>query len=222
MSESVSTPLSLRLQRLRFNVIPFATFGLAVGLTLWLWARQGAATPSVGEVSTVTHHIVAPRDGRLVQTGTFPRAYDTVTPGQVLASLMPDSLDAADAPIQLTAPASGSITAVRRQAGEFVKQGQELFSITRAESPYIITYVRTGKTTLPKKDAKVLIRSKQRSAMAVVQQVGTSLQPIPEHQLANPRMPEWGIPVRISLPDAATLPLMPGELVNLSYPVEKS
>jgi len=221
MTQTISTPLALKLRRLRYKVLPLTTFCLAVGLTAWLWSRQGSATPAIGEVSIVTLRIVAPSDGRLAQTGAFPRIYDQVTPGQVMASLVPNSLDAADQVVQLVAPAGGSVTAVRRQAGEFVKQGQELFTITRADSPHIITYVRGGTAALPKKDSKVLIRSKHRSATGTVQQVGTSLQPIPEHQLSNPKTPEWGIPVRISLPDAAALPLMPGELVHLSYVAEK-
>ena len=55
------------------------------------------------------------------------------------------------------------------------------------------------------------------SADAVLAGLVEGLEQIPEHQLANPKKPEWGIPVRIAMPDASKLPLRPGELVVLNY-----
>ena len=48
------------------------------------------------------------------------------------------------------------------------------------------------------------------------------MQPIPEHQLTNSKKPEWGIPVRIAMPDPTLLPLMPGELVVLNFEMDAS
>jgi multidrug resistance efflux pump len=120
------------------------------------------------------------------------------------------------------APVSGKVTAVFRQPNEFVKQGQEIMTITPDTGAYIVSYVRPESAIIPKKDMKVVIRNQTRrkSAVSIVQEVGTQIEPIPDHQLTNTKKPEWGIPVRIAMPDPGLLPLRPGELVMLSFQSE--
>jgi multidrug resistance efflux pump len=122
------------------------------------------------------------------------------------------------------APVSGKVTEVLRQPDEFVKQGQEIMTITPDTGAYIVSYVRPESAIRPKKDMRVVIRNETRrkSAVSIVQEVGTQVQPIPEHQLTNSKKPEWGIPVRIAMPDPTLLPLMPGELVVLNFEMDAS
>jgi multidrug resistance efflux pump len=117
------------------------------------------------------------------------------------------------------APVSGKVTEVFRQPEEYVKQGQEIMTITPDSGAYIVSYVRPESAVRPKKDMRVVVRNQTRrkSAVSIVQEVGTQVQPIPEHQLVNSKKPEWGIPVRIAMPDPSQLPLMPGELVVLNF-----
>ena len=117
------------------------------------------------------------------------------------------------------APVSGKVTAVFRQPNEFVKQGQEIMTITPDTGAYIVSYVRPESAIVPKKDMKVVVRNQTRrkSAVSIVQEVGTQIEPIPDHQLVNTKKPEWGIPVRIAMPDPGLLPLRPGELVVLNF-----
>jgi multidrug resistance efflux pump len=119
----------------------------------------------------------------------------------------------------IQAPVSGKVTAVLSQPDEFVKQGQDILTITPDDGAYIVSYVRPESAIVPKKDMRVLIRNQTRrkSAVSIVQEVGTRIEPIPEHQLVNAKKPEWGIPVRIAMPDRDQLPLMPGELVVLTF-----
>jgi multidrug efflux pump subunit AcrA (membrane-fusion protein) len=119
----------------------------------------------------------------------------------------------------IVAPVSGKVTEVFRQPDEFVKQGQEIMTITPDAGAYIVSYVRPESAIVPKKDMRVVVRNQTRrkSAVSIVQEVGTQVQPIPEHQLVNSKKPEWGIPVRIAMPDPGLLPLMPGELVVLNF-----
>jgi multidrug resistance efflux pump len=119
----------------------------------------------------------------------------------------------------IESPVGGKVTAVDRQPNEFVKQGQEIMTITQDSGAYIVSYVRPGSAVMPRKDMKVLVRNQtsRKSAWSRVQEVGTSVQPIPEHQLTNSKKPEWGIPVRIAMPDTDLLPLRPGELVVLNF-----
>jgi multidrug resistance efflux pump len=119
-------------------------------------------------------------------------------------------------------PVSGKVTEVFRQPEEFVKQGQEIMTITPDTGAYIVSYVRPESAVRPKKDMRVVVRNQTRrkSAVSIVQEVGTQVQPIPEHQLVNSKKPEWGIPVRIAMPDPTLLPLMPGELVVLNFEID--
>ena len=41
------------------------------------------------------------------------------------------------------------------------------------------------------------------------------MEPVPPHQLADPKVPEWGLPVLIDLPTGANL--RPGELVDVTF-----
>jgi len=122
------------------------------------------------------------------------------------------------------APVSGKVTEVLRQPEEFVKQGQEIMTITPDTGAYIVSYVRPESAIRPRKDMRVVIRNQTRrkSAVSIVQAVGTQVQPIPEHQLTNSKKPAWGIPVRIAMPDPTLLPLMPGELVVLNFEMDAS
>ena len=119
----------------------------------------------------------------------------------------------------VSAPVSGKVTAVSRRPDEFVKQGEEILTITPDAGAYIISYVRPESAIVPKKNQKVVVRNhnRRKSAVTTVQEVGTRVEPIPDHQLVNTKKPEWGIPVRIAMPDAAQFPLMPGELVLLTF-----
>jgi len=119
----------------------------------------------------------------------------------------------------ITAPISGTVTAIKHQPNEFVKQGQEVMTITQDGGAYILSYVRPGTGIVPKKDMRVLVRgqSGRKSAESRVQEVGTQVEPIPEHQLTNSKKPEWGIAVRIAMPREELLPLRPGELVVLNF-----
>jgi len=123
---------------------------------------------------------------------------------------------------KIEAPISGTVTAVHRLPNEFVKQGQEIMTITQDQGACIVSYVRPGTGVVPKKDMKVLVRNQatKKSAYTIVQEVGTHVEPIPEHQLTNAKRPEWGIPVRIAMPDPSKLPLRPGELVVLNFSKE--
>jgi hypothetical protein len=48
-----------------------------------------------------------------------------------------------------------------------------------------------------------------------VQEVGNQIEPVPPQQLANPRMPEFGLPVRIAMP--SDVKLRPGEMVGVIF-----
>jgi hypothetical protein len=122
----------------------------------------------------------------------------------------------------IEAPISGTITAIQHQPNEFVKQGQDIIIITQDTGSYITSYVRVGAGIVPTKDMEESVRGQdgRHWAMSRVREVGTQVEAVPEHQLVNPKRPEWGIPVKIAMPDPTKLPLRPGELVVLNYVTE--
>jgi hypothetical protein len=216
--EPIPTPVSLKLLRARYKFMPATIFVVALGLSVFLWKNYGGNTQGTGEVSATTIQIAAVKDGVLVESSTFPRLYDHVEKGQTLARLEGKQS------INLVAPVTGMVTSIRHQPGEFINQGQEVMSVTADGGAYIVSYIRPGSSIVPKKNMKVAVRGQDHHKWAEcrIQEVGTRVVPIPEHQLANAKTPEWGIPVRIEMPQAGELLLRPGELVMLNFKGEEA
>jgi multidrug resistance efflux pump len=116
----------------------------------------------------------------------------------------------------IRSPVSGTVTSIVAHPGTSVRQGREIMTITEDQGQYIVSYIRPNQGMRPKKDMLVDIRTAERRiSRSRVQEVGNDVQPVPPQQLANPRMPEWGVPVRIAMP--SDVRLKPGELVGLIY-----
>ena len=121
----------------------------------------------------------------------------------------------------IRSPVSGTVATIFAYPGTSVRQGREIMTITEDQGQYIVSYIRPNQGMRPKKDMLVDIRTAERRlSRSRVQEVGNDVQPVPPQQLANPRMPEWGVPVRIAMP--SDVRLKPGELVGLVYRPELS
>ncbi|MDB5322355.1 MAG: hypothetical protein JWN40_3986 [Phycisphaerales bacterium] len=206
--------MKLQLKRVRYQLLPALIFVISLSVTAYLWKSYAGTTHGTGEVNSVTVRISAPRDGKLAEGSPYPRLYDHVDKGQPIGRI-----EAGPKSADLTAPVSGMVTAIKHQPGEFVKGGQEIMTLTQDGGAYIVSYIRPGSAIVPKKDMKVAVRGQDHHtwAQSRVQEVGTRVVPIPAHQLTNAKNPEWGIPVRIELPEAGALPLRPGEIVLLNF-----
>jgi hypothetical protein len=211
--EPIFTPTRLQFKRLRYQLLPALIFVVSLSLTAYLWKGYAGTWHGTGEVSATTVRIAAAQDGRIAEGSAYPRLYDHVEKGQLLARLV------ADQPAELIAPVSGMITAIKHQPGEFVNKGQEVLTITQDGGSYIVSYIRPGSAIVPKKNMKVSVRGQDHHKWAEcrVQEVGIRAVPIPANQLINAKRPEWGIPVRIDMPEANELPLRPGESVVLNF-----
>jgi hypothetical protein len=53
------------------------------------------------------------------------------------------------------------------------------------------------------------------AAWTLVERVGPQIASVPQHHLRDPKVPEWGLPVRIPVPSA--LKVKPGELVDVAF-----
>jgi biotin carboxyl carrier protein len=210
----IPTPMKLQLKRVRYQVLPALIFVVSLSITAYLWTTYAGTTHGTGEVSSIAIHISAPRAGKLVDGAGYPRLFDHVEKGQPIAHIEGGQKSA-----DLKAPISGMVTSIKHRPGEFVKSGQEIMTVTQDGGAYIVSYIRPGSSIVPKKDMKVSVRGQDHHTWATtrVQEVGTRAVPIPEQQLTNAKRPEWGIPVRIEMPETTTLPLRPGEIVLLNF-----
>jgi multidrug resistance efflux pump len=120
--------------------------------------------------------------------------------------------------LQIRAPISGMIVAIHCWPGQNVRMGDPVLTLASSEARYLVSYVRTGQRVRPTVGTPVDVRMRVPGATPVasaVSHVGPQVELIPEHQRQNPTMLEWGLPVRIELPDG--LPARPGELVDVRF-----
>ncbi|HEY4760674.1 MAG TPA: HlyD family efflux transporter periplasmic adaptor subunit [Thermoguttaceae bacterium] len=120
--------------------------------------------------------------------------------------------------LEIRAPITGTICAIHRWPGQTVRAGDPIMTIAADTGRYIVSYIRQENIIRPQPGADVLIKVREPKAVTVaskVEQVGSQMEMVPLHQLRNVQLPEWGVPVRISIPN--NLVVKPGELVDVSF-----
>jgi len=87
-TQRIPIPWKHKWRRFRYSVMPVLSFVVCVGLTLWLWDRQGQLPNAVGEVEAVRVDVTAGSDGLLapLPRGTWT-LFDQVEKGEVVARL---------------------------------------------------------------------------------------------------------------------------------------
>lgn len=118
----------------------------------------------------------------------------------------------------IRAPLDGVVAAVHKWAGQNVLAGDPVLSIASTDTQYILSYVREDMGIKPRVGMPVEVSVRnlpRRTARAEVEEIGPQIEVVPPHQLRDPQMPEWGLPVRITMPE--TLDLRPGELVDVQF-----
>ncbi|MFT5526956.1 MAG: multidrug resistance efflux pump [Pirellulaceae bacterium] len=124
----IPTPLAHRWRRFRYSVMPFLTFIILLGLTLWLWDRHTTTSNAVGGVEVVRVDVSATSDGVLSQIpGVQYTLFDSVLKGQVLGRLD-------DSALRL------SISILRLEMDEFISQ----ISASEAEMELTISQMAQG------------------------------------------------------------------------------
>jgi multidrug resistance efflux pump len=120
--------------------------------------------------------------------------------------------------LAIRAPIRGVVCAVSRRPGESVRAGDPILTLAANSGRYIVSYVRQQQRIHPTVGMPVNVRvlaPVSRSLTTVVERVGPQMELIPQHQCRDPRVPEWGLPVRIALPHGC--PTRPGELLEVSF-----
>ena len=120
--------------------------------------------------------------------------------------------------LEIRSPIQGTVAAIVRWPGQAVRAGDPIATVAAEQTPYILSYVRQQQRFQPTIGAAVDIRLRSNPSVAIagiVDRVGAQVELIPPHQLRDPRVPEWGLPVRIVL--ASQGEMRPGELVDLKF-----
>jgi multidrug resistance efflux pump len=121
--------------------------------------------------------------------------------------------------LAIRAPIRGVICAVLRRPGETVRAGDPILTLAADSGRYIVSYVRQEHRFTPHIGMPVEVRALQTPIspplVASVERIGPQLEAIPQHQCRDPRIPEWGLPVRIALPRGCLS--RPGELLEVTF-----
>jgi multidrug resistance efflux pump len=126
-------------------------------------------------------------------------------------------LDLAIDRLIVRAPLDGVICAILRRPGENIRAGDPILTISSPRGQGIVGYLRQDQRMrpLPGMNAEIRLRLPASRAVATcVERVGPQFEPIPPHLCRDPKTPEWGLPIFISLPEG--LPARPGELLDVS------
>jgi HlyD family secretion protein len=120
--------------------------------------------------------------------------------------------------LTIRSPIRGKIVSIYRRANENVPAGEPIMTIASDVNRYLVSYIRQEQHVEPKLGMAVDVRKRAAVNSAVesaVESVGPQVEPVPQHLCRDPKIPEWGLPVRIALPK--DFPGRPGELFEITF-----
>lgn len=128
-------------------------------------------------------------------------------------------LDLVLASLDITAPVSGTVYKVYLRPGQLARAGDIIMEISAEGSNYVVSYLREEQQYIkPTPRMVVDVRPRndpRRLVQGTVDTVGATVEPVPARQLRDQKIPEWGLPVRLTIP--ADSNLRPGEMVNIAF-----
>jgi multidrug resistance efflux pump len=123
--------------------------------------------------------------------------------------------------LTIRSPIAGMICAIHHLPNENVPAGEPIMTIAAEQGRYLVSFVRQEQHIDPKKGMTVDVRKRAAVSTSVqtnIECVGPQIEQIPQHLCRDPKIPEWGLPVRIAIPDK--LPGHPGELFEITFKKE--
>lgn len=123
-------------------------------------------------------------------------------------------------PTVLTAPIDGIVSLVHRRAGETVNTGEPIVTVAATRVARLVGFLRQPLALEPRPGMSVEVRTRtsaRTTAATQILEVGRVLEPVPPTILARLNRgttPELGLRIHLALP--ATLPLRPGEQVDVA------
>jgi len=131
-----------------------------------------------------------------------------------------DELEIEISRLTIRAPIGGRISAILHWPNENVRAGEAIVTIAAEKGRYIVSYVRQEQHVEPAVGMEVDVRKRLAISppmTTVVERVGPQVELVPEHLRRDPKMPEWGLPVRITIPKSKDFAGRPGELFEATF-----
>jgi len=129
-----------------------------------------------------------------------------------------DELEARRTDLELTAPFDGVVSQIDGRVGEIVfLPDLPILTITEGKPTEIIAYASRVQVRRFRKDMKVDIVTRTAQPRigrnAKVTYIGPTVEQMPTRLWFDPTIPEWGQPIRITIPPG--LDLIPGEVIGI-------
>ncbi len=120
--------------------------------------------------------------------------------------------------LTIRAPIRGMIVTIHHWPQSAVRADDPIITLAADQGRYLVSFVRQEQHVNPRVGMDVDVRKRAAispTVRTVVEQVGPQVEPIPVHLCRDPKYPEWGLPVRITLPKDFTG--RPGELFEVTF-----
>jgi len=120
--------------------------------------------------------------------------------------------------LEIRSPITGTICGIYAWPRQNIQANDPILTIAADHGRYIVSYVRQGQGFRPVVGMPVGVKTRVRGSRLVaarIERVGPQFEPVPSSQLLNPNAPEWGLPVRIALPNDFNA--KPGELIDVTF-----
>lgn len=120
--------------------------------------------------------------------------------------------------LEVRSPIEGTVIEVHRRPGQAVTAGGPVLTIAARDGQYIVSYVRQNPGITPRVGMVAHIRPRAggTSVKSYVTHVGPQVDKIPDTQLRDVKIPEWGTPVHIAIP-TRVMTTRPGELLDVTF-----
>jgi multidrug resistance efflux pump len=120
--------------------------------------------------------------------------------------------------LEIRSPINGTVSVIYVLPGQIVRAGTPILAVAANQGRYIVSYIRETQRIRPVAGMNVSVQVRtipRDAAWTLVERVGPQIASVPQHHLRDPKVPEWGLPVRIPVPSA--LKVKPGELVDVAF-----
>lgn len=143
---------------------------------------------------------------------------DPIAKAITTQNLLIEELEDQISRLEICSTCPGKIVAIMRRPGQNVRAGEIVMTVAPLSSKHVISYIPEDRdvTATVGDEVKIKVRSGPgRIVLAKIDSVGPRVELIPLHHLRDPNIPQWGVPIRIEIPDKVALTLKPGQLVDV-------
>ena len=133
-----------------------------------------------------------------------------------------DDLKSLASRLDIRSPINGQIEKSMVNQYDSVAVGEPVVSIAPTEGKVVVVYARETGPVRPFAGMPVVLASRSNRllrAETIVSSVGPKVESIPPRQRINPRVEEWGRPMRIEIPKSFVIE--PGALVNVTVDLNR-